>query len=171
MGELIFLLLLGWLFSTVKTSKGKTQKRKMSEALRQMMQTAKTAEPAQRTQPKAKPQPEAKPQHVAKPTKAPVAISQHHEPLAEGESHLVQTTFQQAAEYVGSLHTTSTEGEDICDPALGHEGSEQAYEIGSVYAEPISASSPLDFSAQGLYQGIVMSEILKRPACRMRPRP
>lgn len=91
------------------------------------------------------------------------AFMREHEPLAEGESHAAPN----AAEYMGSLHETSTEGEDLCDPELEHSRpSPDAPD--SVYAGEIGREPMLDFSAKGLYQGIVMSEILARPSRRAR---
>lgn len=95
------------------------------------------------------------------------AFMQEHEPLAEGESHAVPNTASLRTEYMGSLHQTSTEGEDFCDPELEHSRpSPDAPD--SVYAEEIGREPMLDFSAKGLYQGVVMSEILTRPSRRVR---
>lgn len=58
----------------------------------------------------------------------------------------------------------STEGEDTCDPALGHERISPA-EPDSVYAEEIGGGLP-PITPQSLVQGVVMSEILKRPTYR-----
>lgn len=94
----------------------------------------------------------------------PVILNAHHEPLAEGESHQTLTSFSEGAQYVGSLHTTSTEGFDTCDPTLLHDA--PVIEPESVYANQIGAEPVLDFSPRGLYQGVVMSEILTRPGLR-----
>ena len=67
----------------------------------------------------------------------------------------------------GSLQMDSTEGECLCDPLLEHERmAENVPE--SVYAGEIGREPLLDLSAKGLYQGIVMSEVLKRPGERWR---
>lgn len=79
---------------------------------------------------------------------------------AEGEG------FTQPA-FSGSLNMDSTEGQDLCDPTLGHER-EISVEPGSVYAGEIGREPALDFSAKGLLQGVIMSEILTRPAQRRR---
>ena len=79
---------------------------------------------------------------------------------AEGEG------FAQPA-FSGSLNMESTEGEDLCEPTLGHER-ELTVEAGSVYENEIGREPLMDFSAKGLLQGVVMSEILIRPAQRRR---
>lgn len=93
------------------------------------------------------------------------AFMQEHEPLVEGDSHAVPNAT--GTEYMGSLHETSTEGEDYCDPELEHRRFVAPSED-SVYAEEIGREPMLDFSAKGLYQGVVMSEILTRPSRRVR---
>lgn len=93
------------------------------------------------------------------------AFMREHEPLAEGESHAVPNAT--STEYMGSLHETSAEGEDDCDPELEHRRFVAPPED-SVYAEEIGREPMLDFSAKGLYQGVVMSEILTRPSRRVR---
>lgn len=79
---------------------------------------------------------------------------------AEGEG------FTQPA-FSGSLNMDSTEGEDLCDPTLGHER-EISVDPESVYAGEIGREPVMDFSARGLLQGVIMSEILTRPAQRRR---
>ena len=69
----------------------------------------------------------------------------------------------------GSLQAQSTEGECICDPALEHVR-EETIESSSIYAEEIGREPLIDFSAKGVLQGVVMREILKRPAQRVRYR-
>ncbi len=97
--------------------------------------------------------------------KRQTAFMQEHEPLAEGQSHTVPG--EGVATYMGSLHETSAEGEDLCDPMLAHDRSTPVAPE-SVYAGEIGREAVLDFSPRGLYQGIVMSEILTRPAQRAR---
>lgn len=97
--------------------------------------------------------------------KSQTAFMQEHETLAEGQSHTGPG--EGVASYMGSLHETSTEGEDLCDPTLAHERSTPVSPE-SVYAGEIGREPVLDFSPRGLYQGIVMSEILTRPAQRAR---
>ena len=70
----------------------------------------------------------------------------------------------------GSMVFDSTEGECICDPELEHER-ETPVDPQSVYANAIGAKEPvLDFSAKGILQGVIMSEVLTRPAQRGRKR-
>ena len=66
----------------------------------------------------------------------------------------------------GSMNYVSTEGECACDPALEHERIARE-DPQSVYAQEIGSGTVLDFSAQGMKQAIVMSEILARPSQRL----
>lgn len=84
--------------------------------------------------------------------------------FGEGESsflHVQPETTETL--YTGSLQAESTEGECICDPALEHTREEQPE---GVYADEIGREPLVDFSAKGVLQGVVMSEILKRPSQR-----
>lgn len=91
-------------------------------------------------------------------------------PMAEGESRTAVDPDVHAAkrpEYMGSMLVDSDEGEDACDPTLAHDRPERV-DPHSVYAGEIGAEHRLDFSPEGLWQGVVMSEILTRPAERQR---
>ena len=66
---------------------------------------------------------------------------------------------------MGSLMAESTEGMDLCDPELEHDR-EIKVDPHSVYAGEIGAEHKLDLSPNGLWQGVVMSEILTRPCER-----
>lgn len=77
--------------------------------------------------------------------------------MGEGESH----------GDAGSMLFDSDEGECICEPDLEHER-ETAPVPNSVYADEIGREPVVDFSAKGILQGVVMSEILTRPAQRAR---
>lgn len=90
---------------------------------------------------------------------------------------------RKAAPYTGSLGSVSTEGRDTCDPTLGHDRRTAARRDepravpaerrensphrrapaadGDAYALDEGIMPQLD--AQALIQGVVMSEILKRP--------
>lgn len=83
-----------------------------------------------------------------------------------------------AAAYAGSLGSASTEGRDTCDPALGHnrriaarrnEPRERHSQAHRHVAAPMEDAYALDeglvpeLDAQALVQGVIMSEILKRP--------
>lgn len=90
---------------------------------------------------------------------------------------------RKAAPYTGSLGSVSTEGRDTCDPTLGHDRRTAARRDepravpaerrensphrrapaadGDAYALDEDIMPQLD--AQALIQGVVMSEILKRP--------
>ena len=67
----------------------------------------------------------------------------------------------------GSLNAETHEGEDLCDPTLGHEDRYEFDDPDSVYANEIGHAEPLlDLSPRGLWQGVVMSEVLARPSQR-----
>lgn len=74
------------------------------------------------------------------------------------------TPVQGSMEYVSMEGQSSDEGEDTCDPALGHERISPV-EPDSVYAQEIGGSLP-PITPQSLVQGVVMSEILNRPKYR-----
>lgn len=71
----------------------------------------------------------------------------------------------EGAGHTGSLHVESTEGVDLCDPSLEHDR-DMTEDTQTVYAGEIGREPVLDLSARGIYQGVVMSEILTRPAMR-----
>ena len=81
--------------------------------------------------------------------------------MAEGES------YSHAAAETGSLSYDSSEGECICDPDLDHVR-EVETDTGTVYEGQIGNEPAIDFSAKGIMQGVVMSEILTRPTQRYR---
>ena len=90
----------------------------------------------------------------------------YHPPLEE-EKYVSAEGVGQTEVYRGSLNAQSNEGECACDPSLEHE--REAYsDPDSVYATEIGDAAKLDFSPQGIMQGVVMSEVLKRPAQRFR---
>lgn len=70
-------------------------------------------------------------------------------------------------DYEGSLGGGSTEGVDTCDPELEH-GVRWQPEADSVYAGEIGGEPLIDLSPRAMMQGVVMSEILARPARRVR---
>ena len=84
--------------------------------------------------------------------------------VGEGES---ETFAAQQTMFRGSLKAESTEGECLCDPVLEHER-EETIAPDSVYANEIGNETILDFSSKRIVQGVVMSEILKRPALNTR---
>ena len=86
----------------------------------------------------------------------------------EGEGTF-QPSFSAEEPFRGSMSADSTEGECICEPELEHVR-ETKPEPASVYAGEIGREPLVDFSSRGLMQGIVMSEILTRPAQRTRRR-
>ncbi len=84
--------------------------------------------------------------------------------MAEGES-VVHPSIAAEGSFRGSMQTESTEGECICEPELEH-GRKAEPESESVYASEIGREPLVDFSSRGILQGVVMSEILTRPAQR-----
>lgn len=70
-------------------------------------------------------------------------------------------------EYRGSMEAVATEGMDFCDPALEH-ARRISPDPESVYAGEIGSQPVLDLSSRGIYQAVVMSEVLARPAQRRR---
>lgn len=90
---------------------------------------------------------------------------------AAGEGHSAPIVpnegVSRAADFRGSLKAKTSEGECLCDPALEHD--RNVYEdAASVYATEISDAPKLDLSARGIWQGVVMSEVLARPGQRFR---
>ena len=96
------------------------------------------------------------PQFTAESMDFPSFFQQESTP-AEGEGY--------TANWTGSMNIDSDEGEDLCDPSLGHER-EIALDPQSVYAGEIGREPLLDTSPRGIMQGVIMSEILNRPAQR-----
>ena len=96
------------------------------------------------------------------------ALKKEQRDIGEGESRY-ESTQTELTEVSGSLQAQSTEGECICDPVLEHVR-EETIESSSIYTEEIGRESLIDFSAKGVLQGVIMSEILKRPAQRARYR-
>lgn len=90
--------------------------------------------------------------------------------IGEGQSHStidVDRHDTPQPEYMGSMIVDSDEGECVCDPSISHGGPVRKERQG-VYADEIGGEPLLDFSAERLYQGVVMSEILARPCERAR---
>ena len=148
MEGLLFVLLIAWLFSKGKKA-GKKGRKRTAEVLRQMQQAVQTSPPKTSGQPR---EPEAVPAF---------------QPLAEGQSHMAFTQdvhgcVSKHEEYMGSMHADTSEGEDACELILEHEREDRT-EPESVYAGEIGKEPLLDLSAKGIYQGVVMSEILARP--------
>ena len=154
MEGLIFLLLMYWLFSKAKKTgkKGGKQKKLADRIIRQL-------ERAVQPDPKESPAPVREMQAVPA-----------FQPLAEGESSMAYTQdvhgcVSEHEEYMGSMNADTAEGEDACDVVLAHECPERM-DPESVYAGEIGREPAVDLSAKGIYQGVVMSEILARPQRR-----
>ena len=95
------------------------------------------------------------------PAPPPVAAWPVHADNAEG-SH---ESAPEAMDYEGRQSLTTTEGEDICDPALGHDRSRTAW-IPTETTAAEAAGFRLDFSRDALVQAFVMQEVLRRPQPR-----
>lgn len=155
MDGLILLLILAWICKSVFSPKSKAKKANVKGM---------------------KPDPEAR-------KKAREAAAAHNEqlrrqlrmddlfppyrPAAAEEGNISSEGMGQTEVYRGSLNVETTEGECACDPSLEH-ARETYSDPDSVYATEISDASKLDFSPQGILQGVVMSEILARPSQRFR---
>jgi len=146
---LIAMLLIGWIISSI-SKKGKGKKTVHTTVNRpQSNQTAvQRAEYASKLRAELE---KRKQELAAQPAVPAFAV------LNEGES----------SGDAGSMMFDSSEGECICDPELEHERQE-APAPESVYAGQIGNEPIVDFSAKGILQGVVMNEILTRPAQRFR---
>ena len=144
MDGIIVLVIIGWLISSMSSKKKKNAKSKAGHQAKQ--RPVNFASQPQADLSKAQGTFQSIPQTSAAP--------------AEGEG-----SFQQI--WMGSMDAKSNEGEDLCDPELGHER-ETVLDLQSVYANEIGREKLIDTSARGILQGVIMSEILTRPSQRMR---
>ena len=155
MEGLLILVLIGWVFSKMNQN---TKKQMKKQAASSVIVGNAAERRAKRME-----------QLRAEAEKRRVQSAQEKAPqYAEGEG-VFQPSFMAEEPFRGSMEAESTEGECICDPELEHER-ETKPEPASVYAGEIGREPLVDFSARGLMQGIVMSEILARPAQRTRRR-
>lgn len=142
MDGLLFLLILFWIFKAImKASKNQSSKTKpKTTSGTKSRPTPKVYRPVQPT--------------VQEPAYQP------QEPFSQpGEQS------QGSMAYVSTEGMASQEGEDECDPSLGHG---QVPERGSVYADEIGGDTIPAITPQSLLQGVVMSEILQRPVSMRR---
>ncbi|MDD3335585.1 MAG: hypothetical protein PHI98_08700 [Eubacteriales bacterium] len=102
----------------------------------------------------------------SKPTSRPQptsteGMSREYKPM---QTHMQQLIAEQEKErnttYVGSLGGTSTEGVDLCDPTLGH-APNRLFSEAELAQVPSEEAEPFD--RQAVINGVIMSEILKRP--------
>lgn len=149
-GIIIIAVVFAWISAFMKSAKKKT-------------------ESAQKYQRVSRPAPAA-----GRAAKAPKADSPTVQPSGEGmsmayqpmQTHLSQLLKEETPkheEYVGSLGVASAEGEDVCDPSLGHSAASAAYQED---AQAVGDEAPLSWSPSAVIQGVVMSVILKRPSER-----
>ena len=155
MEGLLILALIGWAFSKMNQKAKKQMKKQAASSV--IVGNAAERRAKRMEQLRA----EAEKRRTQIPQEKPIRY-------AEGEG-VFQPTFLSEKPFCGSMQVESTEGECICDPELEHER-EAKPEPESVYAGEIGREPLVDFSARGLMQGIVMSEILARPAQRTRRR-
>lgn len=136
MEGLLFVLIMVWAFSRMskKAKKGQTHRNAAARRRREAFQRMMSM--ASQSAPAPEPEPEVLPP----------------EPL------------QGSLVYESMEGRSSDEGEDTCDPSLGHERMEIP-EPDSVYAQEIGGGLP-PITPQSLVQGVVMSEILNRPKYR-----
>lgn len=136
MDGLLLLLILFWIFKAImKASKNQSSKTK------------------------SKPAPKPKAYRPVQPA-VQEPVYQTQEPFSQpGEQS------QGSMAYVSTEGMASQEGEDECDPSLGHG---QMPEPGSVYADEIGGDTIPAITPQSLLQGVVMSEILQRPVSMRR---
>lgn len=114
----------------------------------------------------------AEPRPVMQPRTSPEyqPMQAHMLDLLREEEQLSRRQVPQA--YAGSLGGASTEGrasaegEDACDPALGHGVAAASSSLDAIYAENPGPASAYDWNRQNLVQAVVMSEILTRPSQR-----
>ena len=156
MDGLLTLLILFWIFKAI--SKNKKKGSKPTKRTRTSKPKATAEEIRERAQRAIRMHDELKRRAAQKGEQITMSDMHNHE-HAEGESCPPVAS--------GSMQIDSTEGECLCDPLLDHERVADN-EPESVYAGEIGREPLLDLSTKGLYQGIVMSEVLKRPAERWR---
>ena len=152
MEGLLFLLLMGWIFKNIGKSASKKKK------IRTVISNHGKVVLDEKQKAKIQQAHEAVQQMVL-----PVAEMTRQQP-GEGECD-PEHMHSAEGEYRGSMEAPATEGIDFCDPSLEHVRMESV-EPESVYAGEIGRQPALDLSPRGIYQGIVMSEILARPASR-----
>ena len=158
---LLFLLLMFWLFKSSKNKKGKSVKRQKKELHSQLRAGIEKIVQGMVTDNRRPAQ------QIAMEDVPPT-------PLQEGQSSMritqdIHGCFSAREEYMGSLDADTSEGEDACDPSLGHERLERHADE-SVYAGEIGSNRGIELNPHAIYQGIVMSEILNRPARHVRIR-
>jgi len=157
MDGILVLVLIGWIISQMSKKNKKTKARVASG-----FQKEKTSQPKAARAAKTYAEIE---KRKAQTIQEKTAAVQH----AFGEGESAVSPFPMEESFRGSMQAESMEGECICDPELEHER-EQVTAPESVYAGEIGREPIVDVSARGLMQGIVMNEILTRPAQRARRR-
>lgn len=155
MEGLLLLLLLGWIFSNLK----KKNKTASSETV--LAKGARESAAKRRAEHAMQLREERERRRMQQTVQAqPVQRVPSEQPvIGEGESYADS----------GSMRYDSTEGECVCEPELEHRR-EAVREPESVYEGEIGREPIVDFSAKGILQGVVMSEILTRPSQRKRRR-
>lgn len=140
MEGLVSLLILFWVFKAVRKALQRQAPYNKGSA----------AKPAKRP----KPHPAAAPIQAAQPA-VKTASWRPPEPVQP---------VQGSMSYASQEGLSSEEGEDTCDPALGHE-SVPHDDLYSLYAQEIDgAGEELTITPRSLIQSVVMSEVLKRPS-------
>jgi len=146
-GLIYLLIVVGWIISAVNKKKKKAAKKKPSSF--SGAQTVNAA--ANREQRIAQMRAELERRKMERQRNAEEQLTFIPEGASYGET--------------GSMKYDSSEGECICDPELEHERETVSTEE-TVYTNEIGSKPLVDFSARGIMQGVVMNEILTRPAQR-----
>ena len=155
MDSILALIIVLWIFgSFLKASKGKSAAKKQS--VHRTVRPEETPPPAPPSG-RAAAAADRKKKPAASPAQAPAVSAEGRDTCDPSLGH----DPRRAVPYGGSLGAVSAEGRDTCDPSLGHERRRPADPADDAYALDEGLVPELD--AQTLIQGIVMSEILKRP--------
>ena len=154
MDSILALLVVLWIFgSLVKASKGKSAAKKQS--VHRTVRPEETPPPAPPSG-RAAAAADRKKKPAASRAQAPAVSAEGRDTCDPSLGHDPRRTVP----YGGSLGAVSAEGRETCDPSLGHER-RSVEPADDAYALDEGLVPELD--AQTLIQGIVMSEILKRP--------
>ena len=171
-GFIVFIVVMCAIFSSVSKAKKTAQKQSQHAAQRATSQAARAPKPSASAQ---KPQvqqitfaEQIKKQSKAKSMQGSLGQAKPMESTEGMSGYQVMThrlePLDRRTAYTGSLGGVSTEGEDECDPSLGH-GESAVAQISAV--ESAADTQPeLSFNRQALLNGVVMNEILTRPAQR-----
>lgn len=152
MDGIVVLLLIAWVVSQMKSKKNKKTKAHASFSVNKQTYMRSRADYIAKM----------REEFQNKQTAAQTPLNEMVLDSVEGEKYEPSVSAAEEA-FRGSMQMESTEGECVCEPELEHER-EVIPPKESVYSGEIGRESLVDFSARGLMQGFVMSEILSRPS-------